>query len=250
MSTKIARINGAYSQMRISGLTVDPTAEDIVIALDRLENMMSELEKSRNICLEYNFEEELLVDPNSPTNVDRSYWHMMDTNLAVRLIPDFNKAVPPTLFAQASQSVSSASSQVAAQNMRQVAPPDRMPIGSGSTLRYNKYQRFNRETEVPPNDCSTNRMIMDDIDDFEESFESYLDGVETISSFTITVDSGITLVSSANNDPIISYRIKAVENQTSGIWQQARIVITTSTGRVETRFVNFDIRPKQTVGNN
>ena len=39
MSLKIDHINGAYSQLRISGLTVNPTPENISNALDRFESM-------------------------------------------------------------------------------------------------------------------------------------------------------------------------------------------------------------------
>jgi len=248
MPSKQERINSAYSQMRISGLTVSPSPEDNELALDRLENMMSELEFSRNICMDYNFEE--APDPNSETGVVRSYWHMMDTNLAVRLIPDFNKVVPQTLILQASQALATASSQSAAQSIRQIANPNRMPIGSGTTLRYNKYQRFNREQRIPPPNCETNVMIIDDVDDYRESYIAYL-GDESIASFTIEADRGLTLVSSSNDTPIINYRIKAVDNTvTSGTWQQVKIIVTTSSGRVDTRLINFEIQPNLTVNNN
>ena len=118
MTTKVDIINGAYTQMRISGLTVDPTPEDVEVALDRLEDMCAELEDSRNICIGYNFEEQ--PDPNSLTDTKRKYSHMLKTNLAMRLLHDFGKVPPPTLANQASQSLSTASSAVAAENARGV----------------------------------------------------------------------------------------------------------------------------------
>jgi len=246
---KSERINSAYSKLRISGLTVQPSPEDLQLGLNELENMMAELEFSRNICMDYNFE--VTPDPSSFTNVSRSFWNMIDNNLAVRLIANFNKQVPKALEMQASQSLATASSMVAADNIRMIANPDRMPIGGGTALRYNKYQRFNREQKLPPANCETNVMIIEDIDDFFEDFEAYLNSSETIKSFTITADRGLTVVSSSNNDPRIDYRIKADSNSvTSGTYQQARIVITTSTGRVETRLIDFEVKPKETVGNN
>lgn len=247
MTTKIDRVQSAYSQMRISGLTVTPSPEDLQLALNRLEAMMSELEFGRNICMNYNFEE--TPDPNSVTNVAMPFWYMIDTNLAIRLIPDFNKQVPQALVMQASQSMATASGISAINNIRQVAAPDRMPIGSGSTLRYNKYQRFNRESKLPPAVCTTNVIIKGNINDYDESFRAYL-GNETIASFEFTVDRGLELISSSNNDPIIDYRIKGVSATTSGPWQQIRIVVTTSSGRVETRLINFEIRDNETVNNN
>lgn len=249
MTTKIERINSAFSQMRISGLTTNPSNEDVSTALDRLENMMSELEFGRNIRMNYNFEE--FPDAGSLTNVSQSYWHMIDTNLAVRLISDFGINVPQSLLNQASQSLATASAMSAADNIREIQNPDRMPIGSGTSLRYNKYQRFNREQRLPVNDVATNIMFIGDINDYRESFEAYLNSLETIDSFTIEADKGLDVVSSTNNDPFIDYRIEALENQvTSGAWQQVKIIITTSDGRKNTRLINFELKPNLTVNNN
>jgi hypothetical protein len=65
--TKVDLISGAYSKLRISGLTVQPTPEDLELALTRLENTMAEIEGARNICLGYNFEDQ--PDPNSVSNI-------------------------------------------------------------------------------------------------------------------------------------------------------------------------------------
>jgi hypothetical protein len=244
MTLKIDRINAAYSQLRISGLTVNPDADDVDIALDRFETMMSEL-SNRGICLDYNFE--LNPDPNSPTNVIRAYWQMMETNLAVRLIPDFNKAVPPKLEQQATQSLSNASARVASENARQVQYPRRMPRGSANTLRTNRWQRYQRPQLLPPNECATNNITINDIDDYIERFRAYL-GEETIASFTIKADPGLTIQSSSNSDTEIDYRVLATDNSTDGVWQQVRIIVTTSSGRVETRLINFNILPDETIG--
>ena len=56
MTTKIELINQAYSLIRISGITLDPSGEDISLALDRLETMAAEF-YGRNIKTDYNFEE-------------------------------------------------------------------------------------------------------------------------------------------------------------------------------------------------
>lgn len=248
MTEKIDVINDAYKQIRISGLTVVPTPEDLELALNRLENMMSEFEGSNNICLEYNFE--LEPDPNSRTNVTRNFWHMMSTNLAVRLVADFGKQVPPTIMAQASQSLSSAVSVSASESLQQVQYPRRMPRGSGNTLRFNRWRRFQRPQEKAPNSCATNNIVIGDIDDYTESFRAYLNDAETIDSFTITADNALSILSSANNDPVINYSIKAVEDSAQGAYQQVKIVITTSDARVETRFIDFNITSNKTVGAN
>ncbi len=243
-NTKIDIIQGAYSQLKISGLSIDPTPEDVTLALLRLENMAAELE-ARNICIGYNIEEE--PDPNDFTNVLQHFWHMLETNLAVRLVPDFGKELPQTLMAQASQSLSTASSISAADSVRMVEYPRRMARGSGNDLRFNRWQRFQRPDKLPPNECATNTILIGDINDYEESFEAYLNSAETITSFVIASDIGLTIVSSSNDDPLISYRVEAINNVSDGRWQQIKIVVTTDTGRITTRIINFEILSNDTI---
>ena len=134
---KIDVINGAYSQLRISGLTVQATPEDVMVALDRLEDMASEW-ASRNVNVGYYFEDE--PDPDSIFGVERAYKQAFETNLAINLIPDFNKTVPQALAARASATYSTMSSSVA--HVCEVPYPSRMPRGSGNTFRYNRWRRF------------------------------------------------------------------------------------------------------------
>lgn len=245
MTDKIDIINSMYSQLRISGVTVQPTSETLELALMRFEDMMAEYEKG-NICLSYNFEDE--PDPNSPTNVERWANHMMITNLAVRIIADFNKQVPQTLFAQASQSLSNASGVTAAETIRQVQAPRRMPRGHGNTIKWNRWARFQRPVPLAPNNSATNTLVIGDIDDYTEHFDAYLMFDETISSFTIAADPGLSLESSSLTSPDVFYRVKAVDNSTDGVFKQVKIVATTSLGRVETRIIDFNIKDNQTVG--
>ena len=134
---KIDIINGAYSQLRISGLTVQATPEDIEVALGRLEDMASEW-ASIDINVGYFFEDE--PDPDSIFGVPRAYKQAFETNLAVNLIPDFTKPVPQELRARASASYSTMLSATA--QTCQVQYPSRQPRGSGNTFRYNRWRRF------------------------------------------------------------------------------------------------------------
>ena len=233
--------------MRISGITVIPTPKEIERAANRLENMMSEF-LGAGLNIEYNFE--VTPDPNSPTNVQRAFWHMISTNLAIRLIPDFNKQVPQTLVFQASQSYSVASSIVAAQNIREVPYPNRQPRGVANELRTNNWERFYRSLAVPPTDSENEKITAGDVNDYQESFDAYLNTGETITLFVISSDNGLDILSSSNDDPLISYRIKGVNSSTATAFQQVQIVITTSTGRIETRLITFELFPDEPVGGN
>ena len=243
MTLKSGIINDAFSQLRISGLTVIASPKNNETALSRLEDMAEELE-GRNICMGYNFEE--APDPNSQMGTAKKFNYMFKTNLALRLAADFGKMIPPSLAAMASQSMSSVSSMVAAENIRQVQPSRRSPLGSGNH-RNTRYRRYQYPDPLPPNQCATNKLLVGNTQDYVETFDTYL-GNETIDSFEITADAGIAIVSSSNTDTAVSYRINAIDNSTQGIWQQVKITVMTNTARIETRLINFEVSSSTTVG--
>lgn len=231
--TKIDIIRDAYSQLRISGLTVQPTPEDLNVALYRLENMAAELD----LNIDYNFEDN--PDVNSPHNVQRRFWHGLATNLAVRLV-DFGKTIPIELQRQANQAYSNMLS--ASYMPQQIQAPSRHPRGSGNTIRYNYGYRYYRPVERAPNTPQTNRMVVGDVDDFVESFASYLDQGETISSYTIEADDGLKILSDSLSSPNVNYRIEAENTTTDNSAKLiVQIVATTSNSRVETRDTFFTV---------
>jgi len=240
---KVDIINKAYSQLRISGLTVQPTPEDLEIALDRLESMAAEWD-SRNIKTGYMFEDE--PDPNTLAGVKRAYWQAFETNLATRLIPDFNKEAHPMLFKQAASSLSSLSGRVMLERLQEVQYPRRMARGSGNTLRYNRWARFYRNVFSTINQAATISMFIGDINDFVEHFDAYLRDGESIDTYSIQVDSGLKLVSDSNDDFNVYYRIEAESPSNKEADQGAivTIVITTTEGRVETRQTLFELVAK------
>lgn len=242
---KVDRIAAAYSKLRISGLTVDPNPSDLELALNELENMMAEL-ASRGIEVGYNFE--LNPDPNSDLGVPQQFWNMINCNLAVRLIADFNKTVPDSLMMQAAQSMSNASARCAADRIRNVQYPSRQPVGSGNRI-YARWARFYGNDQLPPNAPSTLQIMQGEINDFTESFESYLRIDEAIASYSVVCDTGLVVVSSENDSPLITYRLSAPVNLAAGIWQQVKITATTDLGRVDVRVINFQVTPYVQVGN-
>jgi hypothetical protein len=233
-------ISDAYSQMRISGLTVNPSSQDLELALMRMENMFAEF-AARNVCTGYNAEDE--PDPNSVTNLPAYAKQMAATNLATRLIPDFNKVVPMQLMALASGSYSTVSAVAQKEILNQVSYPRRMPRGSGSTLRYNRWQRFYRNAPNAPAECATNNMSGGDVNDFIEHFDAYLAKDEFISTFTIEATDDLTIASSSNSNQDVLYRVEAANQSTTSStgYQSVEIVITTDSGRVEKRLVNFQL---------
>ena len=243
---KVDRITAAYSKLRISGLTVIPNPSDLELALSELENMMAEI-ATRGIEVGYNFEEQ--PDPNSDLNVPQEFWNMIATNLAMRLVPDFNKEVSPVLAASASQSMSVASGVCARNRIQQVAYPSRQPVGSGNRV-YSRWQRFyNSFSDLPPNEPSTLFIMQGETNDFRESFAAYLRTDEYIDTFEVTCDTGLTVISSTVLDGVITYRLNAPIEVSAGGWQQVKVKVTTTEGRVEIRILNFQVNPNVIVGN-
>jgi hypothetical protein len=236
-NTKGDILNRAFSALRISGITVDPSPSELVLAINKLESMAAEL-IGRNICTNYYFEDE--PDPNTPHNMERKFWHSFDVMLAVRLMPDFGKGMKPdvSLIRQGSAGFSFLSSATA--KVLPVQYPSRMPRGSGIT-RYRRWRRFHTPIVEAPNTCKTNRMTIGDIDDFIEHFDSYLIDTEEIDSYTIEADTGLTIVSDSDINPDIFYQIKADGGTSNDGLLRVKIVMTTNDGRITTRVINFEL---------
>jgi hypothetical protein len=245
-SRKADFINGAYSQLRINGLTLNPTRFDLETALARLENMMW-LFCSRNLCTQYNFTEN--PDLNDLTNVPAFHNLMIESNLAVKLCPDFGKEIPMALMATANATMLASSGISATELLQQVPYPQRMPRGSGTVQKFSNWLNYNRSPPPAPASCSTHNIYIGDINDYQDDYTEYLREAETISSFVIAADTGLLINSSSLTSPIIDYRVTGVSTQTSGNWQQVKIEVTTSLGRVNTRLINFNVVKAQTVGN-
>lgn len=237
--TKVDIITGAYSQLRISGITRSPTPEDLELALTRLEDMAAEWDTTGK-SVGWNFEEN--PDPNSHSGIIRGFKSAFETNLAVRLIPDFNKQVPPTLMQQAAQSLSNLTGRAAANRVRGVDYSQRMPIGSGNSIRCSRWARFYSGAGQAPLSSTSDSMFVGDVRDYTEHYETYLTDGETIDSFSIVVDPTVTLDSSAIDGDDINYRLTAASS-TVGNVAQVTVIMTTSTGRVETRRRFIETQP-------
>lgn len=236
-------IKRAYQKLRISGLTVSPTPEDEELALEQLEAMAAEFQ-AVNVCLNYNFTDE--PDLNDELNVPLYHYNMLASNLALRIASDFAKDLPASLVSEATSTYSSSSTISAASTVRQTQYPARMPRGSGTRL--NRWRRYYNVTPRTPNTCKTNNMFIGETMDFYFDFQTFLNEGETISSFTLDIDEGLTLDSSTNNDPRIDYRITATTLPVYGGFQQVKITMTTDAGRVDIRFADFNVIDPTTEG--
>jgi len=231
-NTKGDILNRAFSALRISGLTVEPGPDELVLALNKLESMAAEL-VGRNIYTNYYFEDE--PDLNTPHNMERKFWHSFDMMLAVRLMPDFGKGMKPdvSLVRQGSAGFSFLSSATA--RVSPVPYPNRMPKG--------RWGKFFAAEDKAPDSSLTNIMYIDDVRTFIEHFGSILETGEDIDSYTIEANTGLTINSDSLATPNITYNVTADGNSDgSGIpYLNVKIVATTTDGRIETRIINFKI---------
>jgi hypothetical protein len=102
---------------------------------------------------------------------------------------------------------------------------------------------------LPPNKPSTLYIMQGETNDFSESFAAYLRTDEYIDVLEVTSDTGLTVVSSAVLDGVVTYRLTAPVELDAGIWQQVKIKVTTTEGRVEIRVIDFQVKPAVNVGN-
>lgn len=237
---KIDIINDAYTQMRISGLTVAPEAEENILALNRLESMMYEFE-GRDICIGYFFESKPQV--NSSAGILPKFKYCLSVLLANRLLMDFGKTTQTDAYLMklAKGQYSFLLSQVEQTNA--MPYPSRQPLGSGNKKwRGDYYRRYFPET-LQIETCKTKAIYWGDTKDCEESFDAYLNNLETVSQYELTAGNALTVLSESLSSPVVSYRVKAENNNVNNITtnSQVKITVTTSLGRIQTRIINFNI---------
>ncbi|MAF43433.1 MAG: hypothetical protein CMI54_04590 [Parcubacteria group bacterium] len=234
---KIDLINEAYQEIRISGLTTQPLPSELEYALTKLESMASEWEDVRNICVNYNFENE--PDPNSEAGIKLGYRQAFATNLASRLIASFGKTPSPALITQASQSFAGLSTATAV--VRETQYPERQPVGSGNSLRYNRWRRFYRQNPRAPIDCDTQQITQGEINDYQLNLVDYLEDGETVESYTYEASPKISVISESLSGLIWSYRAEAAE--TAEQLERIQLTVVTDIGREQTFTINFNVAP-------
>lgn len=244
MASKADLINGAYSRLRISGITVQPTPDDISIALDRLEGMMAEWDV-RNMSPGYAFEDQ----PNVNTESNIPLWakNAVEASLAIHLCDDFGKPVPPALAAIASSGAANVAARTAV--LQQTAYPSRMPRGSGASYRFNRFRRYFPPAAQIPVGPEVKSMLIGEIFDFQESWASFLAAGEDLASFTIQAQTGVNVVSSSLSTPVVSYRVEAVgsSDQVSANVFVVRITVVSTLGREDIRQIQFVVTPPEQI---
>lgn len=167
MARKVDIVNNALSRLGISGITREPTPEDMAEALNQLEFFMGSI-LNRSIDLNYAFE--AVPDPQADINVNDRFRDWISSELAKRLIPYYGSSVSSNRIAQIQADCRSlyagVSAYRAAQVTHEVRYPSRQPRGHGNTQRYDPYDRFYPDAGEPNRDVLSNPVaITPDPDD-------------------------------------------------------------------------------------
>jgi len=222
-------INDAYSLIRISGVTVQPSAEDNELALGRLEGLAAEW-ASRGYDVGYKFSD--VPDTGDPSGVDIAYKFAFSSGLALRVLTDFGKDIPPSLYASHGGAFSALAGATAI--TRPTAYPARMPRGSGN--RYWGYVQVDDAPIAP----DVKYIRVGGIAAYSESYKAYLNDGEIIDSVVLSADAGLTILAQALNTDanILTYSIQA--GTTQGL-QEIKITALTDAGRIEIRNSRFQV---------
>ena len=201
--------------------------------------MMYELEEARNICCSYNFTD--CPDTGDEHGMLPALFEPISNILCIRVLQDYGVSPTEALLTSANSGITSLGNLTF--QLRETQYPRRMPRGSGSSLRYNRWNRFFRPAQRVPLICTSERMVDGEVNDFSYDFNSYLRRNEDIESFTIVHTGGLIVLSSSEENGFIHYRIRAMSPTENEGLEQLRIKITTTTERVEERLVNFEVTP-------
>ncbi len=231
--TKGYIVDEAFNLLAISGLTTVPTSREVERAINRLEDMMYELQ-SRNICNSYVFEE--FPDANTESGIAPAFINAAATNVASRISASYGRPLTGDISSQARQSMSNWSARSAKVNP--INPPSRQPRGSGNTFRWQNWYRYYRLEDNAPISCSTLEIKVDEINGFVIDFSLYLKQDEVIVSYTSEVSNGLQLLSESNTDTSID--LEQVKGIRSG-FDTIKLTITTDLGRVNPHVVNFNV---------
>lgn len=233
--TKGELVAAAFRKAQISGITTQPTGDELAGAVETLEDMMRELQ-SKNACINYEYEDEPCLSTDS--KVDPMWYHAIQSRLGLLLCSDYGIEPSATLQRQAAQAWSS---MIGKKTLpRQNVQPRTMPRGSGNTARLGVWSRYYGGDNRAPIDCDTITLDVGETYPLTVDFGIFLTNGETISSFEIQdISGGITQTSQLTED------LNGVELVIAGVMPGTNslvVKIATTLGRVNLEKVWFNVR--------
>ncbi|MAO21789.1 MAG: hypothetical protein CMJ25_13660 [Phycisphaerae bacterium] len=236
MILKIDIVLAAYEELRISGLTSEPSPKEVESAVRRLDNMMLGW-KNKNLCLSYIRSESYSdIDPNQDSGINDVDMFAIVANLAKNLCAMFGKTCHIQTMIDAKEGYDNLFSAVVPERESDPYQPlgSGRPFGNTFASRF-KYQGNNKNA---PDNCETLDLIVGQTDYFSVDFNRYLLEGNTIDSYTIDDGQGVEVIESTESEGFINFEAKGLAVGFAPI----KITVTsTPSGRVIPETINFNV---------
>lgn len=235
---KSETINQAYAKLRISGLTVEPTPEDIQIALYELDNMML-MWAGMGIDINYNMPMPTVNDtrvesnPDDMINVEPFAYSGIIASLALRMAPFFGAEEPQRLVREARSGLN----VIRQHTFRDVTVqyPNRMPLGSGNTLRGAYWNRFHYPAYKTRSNYTNIKIGA--VSDFVADFTTLISKDDEIASYTISATPELEIIADEQNGNLITYQMRGVREGVASV----SITVTALDGIVIREVINYEV---------
>lgn len=235
MKTKIQLVSQAFDELRINGITSKAKNEDVDLALESLEQLVSEL----TFDIGWRFED--IPDPNSPTGIDKSAESAIYLSLAVRIADRYGKQISPM---KADAAMSRLLSR--AQKPRQVVYPDRMPMGLGNRRQYRYENQFMPQQIQAPNNVNTEYITYGDKVQLSIDFTNYIRPNETVSSYTKEFSQGIVISGDYLSGNTVTFTVEAK----SVGYEYVMFKATGDAGTIINRRIDFNLNSTESARGN
>jgi hypothetical protein len=145
-TTKSDIVASALNKLAVTGFDYEIDPEELKAGVVALEYMMADWD-ARGIKIGYAF----AADPETanisdPVGIPDIAYRAVTYHLAIDLADTYGKAVTQSVNAGASSAMTSLLSAI--QFLPTVQYPNRMPRGSGNSLRNNRWMRYYRQTDT------------------------------------------------------------------------------------------------------
>ena len=237
MKTKIQLASMAFDELRINGITSNADSEDNVLALQSLEQLVSELP----FDIGWRFESE--PDPNSMSGIPLYAESAIYMALAVRIAPRYGKD-PAMIRSQASAAMSALVARVS--RPRQISYPTRMPMGLGNRRAYPHSRQFMPIADVAPNSVNTENFVIGDSRQLSLDFTDFMLPNEIIASYTMTPTSGLIVSGQVRVDNVITFTVRADDTG----YQLIVVSATGDAGTISNQRFDFQVNSSQSIRGN
>lgn len=200
MPSKIQIVDGAYSILVISGLTTQPTSEEVALGMQALDDLMAELKPT----LDTGYIQPLNYgqsNPNDFTGLTNEMAGPVKKMLAREILANFGKPLTAEI-----NSIYQDGLRRLEQLIVEVSPaqnPATLPIGSGNEWDYRSDKFYNE----PNNDDGADTYYKDESFDIPIDWSSWLAGQFSLISVQYEKSRGINITNEALSGTLSTARV-------------------------------------------